>query len=105
MRCRVVQVVGIWALALLAGCATGTGFAADLPQARPLPMIHAVKDFSTPPEQTPPPDGYITLHPPDGPNTAHEPASRPTTRLNAALLAVALTPELNWHLYLLVLAF
>jgi hypothetical protein len=68
-------------------------------------MIHAAKDFSTPPEQTPPPDGYITLHAPDGPIIAHQPASRPGTRLDAALLAGALAPERNWHWYLLVLAF
>lgn len=102
---RAVQFVGIWALTLLAGCVSGTGYAADLPQVRPLPMIHSVNGFSTPPEQAQPPDGYITLHPPDGPNIAREPTSHPITRLDAALLGLTLSPGISWQLYLLVLVF
>lgn len=105
MPWRVVKFVRIWALALLAGCVSGTGYAADLPQVSPLPMAHSVRDFLTPPEQAPPPDGYITLHNPDGPNIARDPMSRPTTRLDAALLGLALSPGISWKLYLLVLAF
>lgn len=104
MRGRVLQTVVIGALTLLAGCATGTiPFAADLPQAQPLPTIRSGKDFSTPPEQTPPPDGHITVRPPDGPNIAREPSSRTTIRLDPALLGLA--SGVNWFSYLLVLAF
>ncbi len=105
MRRRAVQIVGLAALALLAGCATGTRFASDLPETRPLPMARSVDDVSNPPEKLPPPDGYITLHAPDGPIIAREPASRPTSRLDAALLRFEGSPVFNWHLYLLVLAF
>jgi hypothetical protein len=103
MRGRVLPIVGIVALAMTADCATGTGFAADLPQARPLPMIHSLTDIGAPPEKSTPPDGVITLRPPDAPLLAREPRPRAFTRLDAAL--VRFTDGIRWYWFLPVLAF
>ena len=103
MRGRILQLMETGILILVAGCVTGAGLAADLPQARPLPMIHSLTDLETPPEQLPIPDGVITVRPPDGPGIAREPRPRWNARLDAALLRI--TPGTNWYLFFPLLAF
>jgi hypothetical protein len=103
MRRRLIHVLGIGVLFLVAGCVTGAGLGADLPQARPLPMLHSLTDIGTPPEKATPPDGFITLHPPDAPLIAREATPRPFTRLDAALLG--LSNGIGWYWFLPVLAF
>jgi hypothetical protein len=106
MRKRLQQIVGIGVFMLMAGCATGAGFAADLPQARPLPMLHSLDDTSIPPEQRPPEDVLIPVfHPPDALIIAREHDSRQVRRLDAALVRVAPAPAVNWALLALVIAF
>ena len=106
MRRRLPQVVWIGVLMLAAGCATGAGLAADLPQTRPLPMLRSLDDSSIPPEQRPPDDVLIpVLHPPDHLITAREPNPRWVSRLDAALMRLAPEPAVNWALLALLIPF
>jgi hypothetical protein len=94
VRRRLQRIVGIGVLLLAAGCATGAGLAADLPQARPLPMLHPSDDALIP-----------VRHPPDAIVTSREPDARWEKQLNLALLRAAPAPVVNWALLGLVVAF
>lgn len=89
--------MGMGVLALAAGCATGAGLAADLPQARPLPMVHSLDDVVVPPQFQTPDDVLVpVVHPPDALIIARETGPRWEKQLNAT---AARTPAaLNWAL-------
>ena len=105
MRRRLGRIVGI-GLLVLAGCATGAGLAADLPQTRPLPMLDSPDDVVTPRVLRPPSDVMIpVLHPPDALIVAREPEARWLKRLNASLARHSLPVAANWSLLGLVAVF
>jgi hypothetical protein len=106
MRRRLQRIVGIGVLMLAAGCATGAGLAADLPQTRPLPMVHSLDDVVVPPRPASQDDVLIpVLHPPDASIIAREPEPRWEKQLNATLVRGAPAPLVNWALVGFVVAF
>src|ERR1044071_3161593 len=81
---RLQQMAGIGVLMLVAGCVTGAGLAADLPQPRPLPVLPSFPAPPLPPEQRTPDDVMTPAPPREAMIPAGEPHPRGLAQLDAA---------------------
>ncbi len=100
MRRGVQKILGSGMLVLAAGCATGAGLAADLPQPR---TFHTIDPSTAQGSRYPDEILIPVLQPADGLIVAREPRSRSGKQLDAAIARAFPLPTWAWFGLLFVL--